>query len=132
MVTDLINSAITELTRIAPQPYTEDITPDGSQSYQLDAETAGRRTVATRVEIWTGSPLHYYARLEPIGESNVNSSDAGWRVWNGILYLTQGWTTFLADASAPSSTASSGCSTTVCCSPSGRRRATTPIRQRRG
>jgi hypothetical protein len=83
MVTDLINSAITELSRITPQPFQEDIAATGDQTYVLTA--TGRKVSATRVEIWDTTPPKFRYRVPFASESNVNSSEAGWRVFNGTL-----------------------------------------------
>lgn len=98
MVTDLINSGITEMSRIAPQPFQEDIEADGSLSYQLGAATADKRWHVTRAELWYATPLRFYCVLPFVADSLVNSSQAGWRVFNGYLELPQGWAEFAADA----------------------------------
>ena len=98
MVTDLINSGITEIGRIAPQPFQEDIEADGSLSYQLGSATADKRWHVTRAELWTTTPLRYYTRLPFAGDSRVNSSQAGWRMFNGYLELPQGWADFATAA----------------------------------
>ena len=98
IVKDLINAAITEVSRIAPQPYQEDLTPDGSLSYQLNTSAPSRRISLSRVEIWDASPARFRVRVAFAGESLVNSSEAGWRTHNGYLELPYSYGTFAADS----------------------------------
>jgi hypothetical protein len=97
MVTDLINSGITELSRIAPKLFQEDIEPDGSLSYEIqDGEPRCR---IERVEVWAVDPdtVQQLIRIPAASEGLSNETEAGWRFWNGSVELPYAYAAYLAD-----------------------------------
>ena len=91
---DLINAGLADIGRIAPQPYQEDITVTADTlTYDLASAyfaEPNRDVEVVRVEVWdeTTTPMKFVARLTPAATQYANQSDAGWKVWNGTLYLT--------------------------------------------
>jgi hypothetical protein len=92
-VGDMVNAAIAEVGRIAPRQFQEDITVVAdtlTYTPQVATFASGNPGIElSRVEVWdiSTNPDKFVARLEPASAGYVNSSDAGWRMWNGVLYL---------------------------------------------
>lgn len=93
-VADLINEALSEIGRIAPRSFQEDITPvDDTLEYTLQSAEFDGAAVpeieVSRVELWDGSttPKLYLMRMQPASGEYVNDSSTGWSVWNGKLYI---------------------------------------------
>lgn len=91
VIGDLINDAINKVSDIIPRQFQEDITPDGSQSYQILDGDATRRTALYRVEIWqaaSGSlPDRYYCTIPSLRSALVNNTQAGWTVEGGSILI---------------------------------------------
>lgn len=91
---DLINAALYEVGVLAPLQYTENLTvTDALLVYPLRAAVfavPSPEIHLTRVEVWDTSvyPSAFVRRLNPAASEYVNQSDAGWRVWNGSLEIT--------------------------------------------
>jgi len=94
-VKDVVASSWQEISRVAPERYTEDITPlDDTLSYQLRADvfTAPNDDIElNRVEIWDGSVTpnlpSKWVVPKSVHPSGLSYSQAGWEVWAGLLYL---------------------------------------------
>lgn len=99
VVGDLINFGINEVSRICPRNFQEDITPDGSLSYEILGGDAVRRTRLHRVEVWLSAtataPLQPYARVPSLRSSLINDSQGGWTVEGGFVVLPYAWSRFL-------------------------------------
>lgn len=93
-ILDIINAGVVEVGRVAPQRFTEDITPlDETLDYILQIDTFGGIANANievrRVEIWDGSvlPQAFVGRIPPASSEYENSSQAGYDAWNGTLSI---------------------------------------------
>lgn len=92
---DMINEALSEIGRIAPQRFQEDITPVADtleyivRSAYFDGE-ANPEIELARVEIWDGSksPPLFIAKLTPSASEYVSQGDTGWWFFGGILHLS--------------------------------------------
>ena len=91
---DLINAALTEVGRIAPDRFCEDITvlPD-TLSYQLRSTVFGLNVPEIEVrmvEVWdkTTTPHRFLGKLNSASAGLSRSSIDGWMAWNGVLSLT--------------------------------------------
>lgn len=100
---DMVNDALAEVGRIAPLIFQEDITPVADTlEYVLRSSYFGGAAIpeieVNRVELWDGSqtPMAYVATFQPGSGEYVNSSNVGWRVWGGRLYLAN-WQEDLID-----------------------------------
>lgn len=87
-VTDLINAGITEISLISPRQFQEDLDGVASQSeYQFDTTGTDPRIRPVVVEVWTTSPVRFYERIPFGGEGLENSTEGGWKWWNGTLSI---------------------------------------------
>lgn len=93
LIEELIQSALVEVGRIAPEVFTEDITPVADQlSYVVRttdfAGEAQPEIEVMRVEVWdpTQTPDAFVSRIPPASRE-WGGQDSGWYVWNGELYL---------------------------------------------
>jgi hypothetical protein len=93
LVAELIQSALTEVGRVAPEVFTEDLTPVANQiKYAVRSAAFSAATVpeieVMRVEVWDASttPETFVQRLNPASRE-WGGQDSGWYVWNGELYL---------------------------------------------
>lgn len=94
MLEELIRSALAEVSRIAPEQYTEDLTPVANQvTYLLRSAAFGaveqQEIEVMRAEVWDVSktPQQFVARIDPAFAQPVSGVDSGWYSWNGLLYL---------------------------------------------
>lgn len=101
-VKDLVNAALAQIGRIAPQRFQEDLTPVAdAMSYPLQDAVFGRTVPEIeliRVELWDSSltPPDQIARIEPADQAYVNDSTTGWKVWDGTLELPRYVPVFIA------------------------------------
>lgn len=93
LVEELILSALVEVGRIAPEQFTEDLTPVANQFvYPIRSDDFSGEAVpeveVMRVEVWDASvePERFIQRITPASRDIV-AGDTGWYVWNGELYL---------------------------------------------
>ncbi len=93
MVEELIQSALTEVGRIAPEQFSEDLTPVENQfSYALRTDAFESVAVpeieVMRVEVWDASQAadRFIAAVVP-ASGLVSYHDAGWVQWAGELTL---------------------------------------------
>jgi len=92
---DVVSSVWADIGRVAPEQFTEDITPIADQlSYDLRADvfTDPNPDVELRnVEIWDtdASPNVpvFWVTPKKAHYADLAHSQAGWEVWNGTLYL---------------------------------------------
>lgn len=93
LVEELTHAALTEVGRIAPEYFTEDIQPVAYQiAYPLrsaDFASAPPEIEVMRVEVWDTSTLPdtFISKLQPAAHNTSGGQDSGWYVWNGSLYL---------------------------------------------
>lgn len=94
LLEELITSAIVEVGRIAPELFTEDITPVADQlTYVVRTSdfsgVAQPEIEVMRVEVWDASvsPEAFVSRLTPAAHTVSGGQDSGWYVWNGTLYI---------------------------------------------
>lgn len=94
-VGDMVNAGIVEMGRLSPLKFRESITPIADTlAYTLQVATFGsggdHRVNVHRVEKWdaTPTPDRFVALLAPAKSEYVNTSLAGWELYNGVLYLT--------------------------------------------
>jgi len=93
VIGDMVNAALTEVGRIAPERFQEDITPVADTlRYVVRSDIAGGVTPEielTTCEIWDGStvPATRTAHLQPLSAQPVNDTQNGWRMWGGYLEL---------------------------------------------
>lgn len=93
LIEELIQSALIEVSRIAPEQFTEDLTPVAYQmaytprSADFDGE-AQQEIEVMRVEVWdpTTDPETFVSRVNPAARE-WGGQDSGWSMWNGQLYL---------------------------------------------
>jgi hypothetical protein len=89
-----IELALAEISDFAPERFTEDIAPVADQSvYQVRASVLPDDTPEIQlglVELWdTGAtPAVRLAELNPASNERGGGSQAGWRMWNGSLRLS--------------------------------------------
>ena len=90
-VTDMINAAIAEIGRFAPARFQSDLTPVADAlSYPVPSSaTTVPEVELISVELWDYSltPPHPRALVNPISAEYTQYSQAGWRLWDGTLYL---------------------------------------------
>lgn len=93
-VQDFIQDGLAELGRIAPERFQEDITPVADTlEYTLRSDVFDGLAVPeielTKVELWDGSvtPNEPIKLLQPLDGEYTRLSDAGWKVWGGVLQL---------------------------------------------
>lgn len=94
VVGDMVNAAIVELGRIAPLRFQEDVTPVADtldyilQSSVFDAPQP--EIEVKRVELWDGAttPPSFRRLLQAAQREFVDTTAAGWTLWNGVLSLT--------------------------------------------
>lgn len=92
---DIVSSVWADLGRVAPEQFTEDLTPlDDTLSYQLRADVFAdpNPDIELRnVEVWdttsTPSQIVYWVTPKKAHYADLAHSQAGWEVWNGTLYL---------------------------------------------
>jgi hypothetical protein len=87
-VTDFINAAIAEISRICPKQAVQAI------PYVADTfEYACTLSEVHRVEIWNtlATPDEFFFIVPPAADNDLNSSVAGWELWAGILRLPNFW-----------------------------------------
>lgn len=91
---DFINSALTELGRVAPARFIEDVTPlADTLSYVLQSAVFSApvpELEIQRVELWDGSttPDTYLGKLFPVRTERDRTSAAGWEFVAGTLYVS--------------------------------------------
>jgi hypothetical protein len=93
MIEELILSALVEVGRIAPEQFSEDLTPVANQlTYAVRSADFSAVAVpeieVMRVEVWDGSttPETFVSRINPASRE-LGGQDSGWYVWGGELYL---------------------------------------------
>jgi len=92
LLPELVYAGLTEVGRIVPAQYKEDLDPVANQlDYLLGTELDAGGSVdiePQRVEVWDGTttPESFIARVNPAGEERT-FGDAGWSFWNGYLTL---------------------------------------------
>lgn len=97
---DLANAALSEVGRLAPSRFQQDITPDVTTlKYQLLSGVFGTpqpEIEVKRVELWDiiSSPHKFGYLLAPVSSGLIDTSVAGWEVWGGYLYITGDMLTF--------------------------------------
>lgn len=94
VIGDLINAAINEVGRIAPDRFRENISPVADTlSYTLRSATFGGSVIPEieliSCEVWDASvtPMVRILHVQPVAGEFVNDSQNGWRVWGGTLEL---------------------------------------------
>jgi hypothetical protein len=93
-IEDMIYAALAEVGRIAPEQFQEDITPIADTlDYTLRSSEFSDpvpEIEVTRVELWDGTttPVKFLRALRPGSTSRLNQSNNGWRVWAGVLTLS--------------------------------------------
>lgn len=90
-VKDFIQQGLSEIGRIAPQEFQEDITPvSGQLKYLLRSATFASVAVPeirlVRVEVWNDTPAFRFAVKAKAGQPS-RYSDSGWEVWGGYLEI---------------------------------------------
>lgn len=94
-IKDIVSSAWADLGRMAPEQYTEDITPlADTLTYALRADVFADPNpdiTLRNVEIWQASPEQhrYWVSPKTSHPQHLAHSDAGWEVWNGTLRIPQ-------------------------------------------
>lgn len=94
LLEELILSALAEVGRIAPEEFTEDITPVADQLTYV-VRSSDFSAVATpevevmRVEVWDASvaPEAFVSKVPAAAHTTSGGQDSGWYVWNGTLYM---------------------------------------------
>lgn len=104
LVAELVQNALVEVGRLAPQQFTEDIDyVSGQITYALRSDDFAAEAVpeieVVRVEVWdpTQSPAAFVARVLPASTEHARGSDSGWYVWGGQLTLPTRTATGLED-----------------------------------
>ena len=99
---DFINSAISEIGRLAPSRFQEDITPVADTfSYPLNFDAFAGVEVPeielVRVEVWdaSASPQKPIMLVQPQSAQPINYSNAGWVNWGGRLEIPYRTVNFL-------------------------------------
>lgn len=92
-VKDFIQQGLSELARIAPMEFQEDLDPVADQLiYPLRANIFAvpqQEIRLTRVEVWTGTPSRFQWKVRAKAGQPTRDSIAGWEVWGGKLELSQ-------------------------------------------
>ena len=94
LVEELVQSALVEVGRIAPEQFTEDLTPVANQltyavrSDDFDGEAVPEAEVM-RVEVWdpTQDPERFIFAVQPAATEFARGGDSGWSMWGGQLTL---------------------------------------------
>lgn len=93
LVEELVLDGLTEVGRIAPEQFTEDLTPVANQRvYALRSDDFGGDAVpeieVARVEVWDASvePEEFKATVVPAATQPL-AGDTGWYSWGGELTL---------------------------------------------
>lgn len=90
-VGDMIQAGLAEVGRISPSRFQQDITPVAGQ-LEYTLMQGDPEIEVTRVEVWhiatDTSPVRFITKFRAGGKEYQNHSDVGWRIWNGVLYLT--------------------------------------------
>jgi hypothetical protein len=94
-IKDVVSSVWPDLGRVAPEQYTEDITPlADTLSYALRADVfdSPNPDIELRnVEVWdtdaTPNQIVYWVTPKKGHFTDLAHSQAGWEVWGGTLYL---------------------------------------------
>lgn len=97
---DMIVAGLTEVGRLAPDRFQQDIQPVAGQlEYPLHG-TAEAEIEVLKVEVWNiaASPIRYVGKLHSTASEYSNASSVGWRVWNGTLLLSNSQEAFLDPA----------------------------------
>jgi len=85
----MVNRAQAEIGRFAPRRFQEDISPTaGDLTYPLQFGIFGAavpEVEVLRVELWRDNEP--YSRLVPADSEYAAWSDAGWKVWDGVLEM---------------------------------------------
>src|SRR5690349_19203440 len=92
---DIVSSVWTDLSRVAPQQFVEDITPlADTLSYALRSDffdDPNPDIELRNVEVWdtdaTPNEVAFWVRPKKAHPMDLAHSQAGWEVWNGTLYL---------------------------------------------
>lgn len=102
-IKDFIRFAITEIGRICPERFQEDITPIADTlDYVVRGDSfAGQAQPEidlVRVELWDASvtPNRFITSLRSSADGSLYQSNAGWTLWQGVLSLTNGMEQFLS------------------------------------
>lgn len=90
-IKDFIQQAISEVGRIAPQEFQEDIAPvDGQLKYLLRSADFASVPVPeirlVRVEVWDDTPAFRFSIKAKAGQPS-RYSPSGWEVWGGYLEI---------------------------------------------
>lgn len=88
---DMVKSGLVEVGRIAPERFQQDIIPVAGQlEYALMRGDPEIEVV--KVEVWHIATddygVRFMAKFRAGAKEYTNSSDVGWRIWNGTLYLS--------------------------------------------
>ncbi|MBA3583454.1 MAG: hypothetical protein H0W36_02805, partial [Gemmatimonadetes bacterium] len=94
LIEELILSALTEVGRIAPEQFTEDIDLVANQlTYAVRSAAFGGLAVpeveVMRVEVWDASvaPERFLGRILPASQQPIGGIDSGWYMWGGELTI---------------------------------------------
>ena len=98
-VKDMIQAAWAEVSRCAPERFQENLTPtDGASEYLLRSDKFDApvpELEINRIEIWDVSGTHPKAwrkiEAQAAHPSGLTYSQAGWFLWDGILYIPDRW-----------------------------------------
>lgn len=92
-IKDFIQQGLAEIARIAPRQFKEDLTPVADQlEYDLltdDFTDPIQEVRVVRVEVWTGVPSRFKAKVKSKAGAPSRDSKSGWEVWGGVLELPQ-------------------------------------------
>lgn len=92
-VRDFISQGMSEIARIAPQQFQEDIDPiAGTLVYQLRVAqfpVAQQELRLIRVEVWSGTPSRFVWKIRSKAGQPSRDSQSGWEVWAGSLEIPQ-------------------------------------------
>lgn len=93
LIEELIQSALVEVGRIAPEQFSEDLTPVANQlTYGVRLDDFGGAVPeieVMRVEVWDASqsPEAFVSKVEPAAHTTSGGQDSGWYYWGGSLYI---------------------------------------------
>lgn len=94
MVRDFIRTGLTEVGRVAPRHFQEDVTAvEATLEYQLQADEFNDVLVPEievyLVEVWDGNfaPPMPVKHLSPRSREMTTSYESGWNIWGGVLEL---------------------------------------------
>jgi len=100
----MVNMGMTEIGRIAPRRFDESISPVADTTdYVLQSDYFAGVTVpeieVARVEIWDrdATPNRAIRKVESASASYTNYSEAGWKIWDGVLQLPTWVPIFIGD-----------------------------------